>query len=104
MINKVIKFVSKRLARSQWIYSKLEASAGRAIDFFRIQRRVYLDGFTKSDPFVDSLGLAVLNGPFRGIKYPAQIAKCSTFPPKILGSYESELSDLIEEYCLKAPP
>ena len=104
MIKKVFKWVSSRLARSQWVYGTLEESAGRAIDFFRLQRRIYLHAFAKADPFVDSLGLTVLNGPFRGMKYPSHVAKGSTFPPKILGSYESELSSLVEEYCLKAPP
>lgn len=104
MINQAIQLAAKRLARSEWAYNKLEASAGRAIDFCRLQRRMHLETFAKSDPFIDSLGLTVLNGPFRGMKYPNQIAKCSTFPPKIIGSYESELTYLIEEYCLKVPP
>lgn len=39
----------------------------------------------------------VLNGPFKGMQYGSVGALCSTFIPKIIGSYESELHSVIEE-------
>lgn len=39
--------------------------------------------------------LKVLNGPFKGMQYPGRITICSTFYPKILGSYEKELHSII---------
>ena len=39
----------------------------------------------------------VLNGPFKGMHYGSIGALCSTFIPKIIGSYESELHSIIQE-------
>lgn len=38
--------------------------------------------------------LVVLNGPFKGLKYPTLLSIGSTFSPKIFGSYEFELHHL----------
>lgn len=40
----------------------------------------------------------VLHGPFQGMRYPVAQAAGSSFPPKILGSYERELHPLIGAY------
>lgn len=45
--------------------------------------------------------LTVLNGPFKGMKYPSLNAYGSVICPKILGSYEKELNSLIETLCQK---
>lgn len=44
-----------------------------------------------------SPNLVVLNGPFKGLKYPQMISTGSTFCPKILGSYEKELHATLEQ-------
>lgn len=41
--------------------------------------------------------LTVLNGPFKGMKYPEFISLGSTLIPKLLGSYEAELHNVINE-------
>jgi hypothetical protein len=43
--------------------------------------------------------LTVLNGPFRGLRYPSADAICSAILPKLLGSYERELHCAIEQLC-----
>ena len=43
----------------------------------------------------------VRNGPFKGLKYPEFISYGSAISPKIIGSYESELHPIIEEFCKK---
>ncbi len=45
--------------------------------------------------------LTVKYGFFKGMKYPEFIAHGSCMYGKLLGSYESELSDVIEELCKK---
>jgi len=40
--------------------------------------------------------LVVRHGPFRGMRYPELAAAGSTLFPKLLGSYERELADIIE--------
>jgi hypothetical protein len=42
----------------------------------------------------------VLNGPFKGMKYGSVGALCSTFIPKIIGSYECELHTVIQEIII----
>ncbi|MDB4161169.1 50S ribosomal protein L11 methyltransferase [Bacteroidia bacterium] len=42
--------------------------------------------------------LTVLNGPFKGMKYPNMTSKGSTLYPKLLGSYESELHGILHEF------
>lgn len=39
----------------------------------------------------------VKNGPFSGMKYPSYSAVCSTIFPKIIGSYEAELNEVIQQ-------
>jgi SAM-dependent methyltransferase len=41
-------------------------------------------------------GLVVKNGPFAGMRYARTLAECRTFYPKLLGSYEAELSPHFE--------
>jgi hypothetical protein len=39
----------------------------------------------------------VLNGPFKGMKYPSLDALCSAIYPKLIGSYEKELHETIDK-------
>jgi len=41
-------------------------------------------------------GLTVLNGPFKGMRYPHLMSVGSAINPKLLGSYESELAPAID--------
>jgi lipopolysaccharide biosynthesis glycosyltransferase len=41
----------------------------------------------------------VISGPFKGLKYPRLEAVCSTIAPKLLGTYEIELQQIVEEIC-----
>lgn len=45
--------------------------------------------------------LAVLNGPFKGLKYPNFESHCSSVYPKLLGSYEAELQPVIKQLLPK---
>lgn len=45
------------------------------------------------------LELKVHHGPFKGMLYPKAESVGSSLIPKILGSYEKEISDLIETFC-----
>jgi hypothetical protein len=46
-----------------------------------------------------SPGRVVMHGPFRGMQYPQDEAAGSQLLPKLLGSYEIEISQLIEDAC-----
>jgi hypothetical protein len=43
----------------------------------------------------------VMHGPFRGMQYPHDEAAGSQLLPKLLGSYEIEISQLIEDACTR---
>jgi lipopolysaccharide biosynthesis glycosyltransferase len=43
----------------------------------------------------------VISGPFKGMKYPLNRGIGSTITPKLLGTYEIELREIIEEICHK---
>ena len=45
--------------------------------------------------------LKVLYGPFKGMTYPDSTSIGSVWLPKMLGIYESELHDILEEICSK---
>lgn len=66
-----------------------------------VQQRLGLPQIATS--FVERHGLRVLSGPFEGMTYVPQ-AVGSTFTPKLLGSYESELHDVIEQIADSACP
>lgn len=44
---------------------------------------------------------SVVRGPFKGLIYPTNKSVGSSFYPKILGTYESELIPLIEKLCMQ---
>lgn len=55
---------------------------------------------TQDHEIISILGLPVVkNGSFKGLKYPSYTSFCSAIYPKIIGSYEDELSLTIEEFC-----
>lgn len=59
----------------------------------------------QSDEYLELAHLGtdeILGGPFKGMKYSGQ-AICSTKAPKILGSYEAELTEYIKALILKNP-
>jgi len=43
--------------------------------------------------------LTVRHGPFKGMKYPHGVSVGSALVPKLIGSYEAELHQIIEEVC-----
>jgi hypothetical protein len=45
--------------------------------------------------------LTVANGPFSGMKYPVAESVCSELIPKLLGSYESELREVVKDILAK---
>jgi SAM-dependent methyltransferase len=60
-----------------------------------------LKKYIESNPEVKSIFLEkiVRNGPFKGLKYPSDESFGSSLYPKFLGSYENEISLIIEDVC-----
>src|SRR5207302_964150 len=47
--------------------------------------------------------LCVNSGPFKGMLYIGT-AFCSAYIPKLIGTYERELTNIVEEICARMPP
>lgn len=62
----------------------------------RMNREERMAKLIKAPIFQDRL---VMNGPFKGMYYPKMQSIGSSLTPKLLGSYESELHEIIEEFC-----
>jgi hypothetical protein len=97
--NKIKKILS---SKPIWpFYGKL-AEISAEVYQQKIQLRKEQDEikFVENFPFIKEK--MVLNGPFRGLKYPDYRSLHSTFIPKILGSYEFELHSTLDR--LKSTP
>lgn len=70
--------------------------------FASIQRRKQ-DSCTTKTAVVDvekiCPELKVQHGPFRGMRYPGYASAGSALIPKLIGSYEKELHEVVEELC-----
>lgn len=65
---------------------------------------VFLRGYNKQQAerkyILGILGEPVVkNGPFKGMRYPNFVAFGSAIYPKVIGSYEHELNNLVENIC-----
>tara|TARA_R110002049_G_scaffold2743_2_gene20940 strand:+ start:14846 stop:15640 length:795 start_codon:yes stop_codon:yes gene_type:complete len=66
---------------------------------FLLGEKSYSRKHAKYIRYILSKNLTVRSGPFAGMLYPYAESVGSSFSPKILGSYEKEISDLIEQLC-----
>jgi hypothetical protein len=60
-------------------------------------REQYVSEFVSSAIDCLSPDLRVLSGPFTGLQYARKVSFVSTLAPKLLGTYESELHDLMND-------
>lgn len=89
LIDKILTPITK-FHKTAINYRKSEQVPGDIIHsqiFLEFKRNIYKE-------------LKVLNGPFKGMIYPSAVSIGSTFVPKILGSYEKEITNFIN-YILK---
>lgn len=81
-----------------WKMLKPFSSLGSLLFRKRKHYELGLIEFAKQDQIMDALNhtSVVLNGPFKGMKYPTLQSVGSTLYPKLLGSYELEIQQEIE--------
>jgi hypothetical protein len=95
------------LAQRDSCYRLLNGTVGWFADYLRICRRsVEFAQRLRNEPrlrFVHRFAsdLVVAQGPFKGMRYPAAESSGSAFVPKITGSYECELHQVVEELCAR---
>jgi hypothetical protein len=79
------------LSQRQWVYLQSVRSRNHQLRWLRANGMLEL-----AKRFADSNGSAVLHGPFAGMKYPAASVSSRHSVPRLLGSYESELHEVIQ--------
>lgn len=92
----LVQWVLKRLARSDiaWFFLKPVVLFGGALSYARRVEKSKPKSY--SHLFKEK---TVLNGPFKGTRYPAIESVYSQIYPKLIGSYEHELHLVIEQFC-----
>ncbi len=68
---------------------------------FLLGEKSYSRKYAKYVRYTLSKDLKVRSGPFTGMLYPHAESVGSCFIPKILGSYEKEIGNLLEQLCAK---
>jgi hypothetical protein len=86
VISKSFKLLLKPII---WILSRYE------IVFYNLSQEQEIEELVLQLPELQKL--EVLNGPFKGMKYPEFLSLGSTLIPKLIGSYEAELHPIIDE-------
>lgn len=100
-MRKAVKGLIRFLARNRITWTILNPTFLRVARSIDAERKLYLEG----EPPVDVQiaihqhfpDLVVKHGPFQGLRYPLAKAAGSLIFPKLLGSYERELQDIIEQ-------
>jgi precorrin-6B methylase 2 len=86
-------------ATNDLVWAGYEASLQKVVRYLETQRRrlrtAIIDCATET-VFQD---LTVKNGPFKGMRYPEAIATGGALFPRLLGSYEAELHEILATLC-----
>ncbi len=86
------KLLIKLLAKAGYTLNKIESSKSRQLPVINKGKAI----IQKISPDFN-----ILNGPFKGIKYPSIDITELTLAPKITGSYEMQLAPLINQLAVK---
>ncbi|NQZ56647.1 MAG: methyltransferase [Lentisphaeraceae bacterium] len=105
MNSQIKKLVSLAVQRES-VWSILDATLMRVAGYLNWQRVEWekRDGGVHQKHIEEALksissDFTVKNGPFKGMVYPEKKAFGSAIVPKLLGSYEKELHEVIDEIC-----
>lgn len=92
-IERLIPKKSKRYRKLKKLYNWSEAEELARKDYEKISRQKQAILISRLESqFQDN---TVRHGPFKGMKYPQKVSSGSELYPKLLGSYEAELSNVI---------
>jgi hypothetical protein len=106
MIRTLAKSMVRQVVRSQRGWQLVEGTLLRAAEYARWERTQVHDPeaeelarFNREHSAIISPTLTVKNGPFAGMQYLEGSVTCGPFMPRLLGSYEQELHELLERIC-----
>jgi hypothetical protein len=100
----LVKKLITKAVKNNHIWAILDVAFIKAASYASHERKmVYKNKYNKQSlTILESLSpdLSVLHGPFKGMLYPEFKSVGSAIAPKVLGSYERELHQILEEICL----
>ena len=99
MIKSALRFLAKLIANQNWLYKLYMPIVYLNNHVQAIKKEQTAIGLSnKNDSKLISIvgDPVVKNGLFKGMKYPSYDSVCSTIFPKIIGSYEAELNNVIQ--------
>lgn len=105
----LIKKLVSQASQNDLVWAVLNATLIRVANFAALERKKSADSSSTTRVASFDIGseimrlspnLAVMHGPFKGMHYPEMKSIGSSIAPKILGSYERELHQVLEQICL----
>ncbi len=100
MIKSILRYLAKYIAGHSWLYNLYMPIVylNNHVQKIRSANNLALTLAEKDAKLIAIVGDPVVkNGLFRGMKYPSYSAVCSTIFPKIIGSYEAELNEVMHQ-------
>lgn len=97
----VFKFIDASV-KSNFIWKLLKKTIIPLGDVIKVKRQEYeLNKHIEANPNIKSIfsDRIVKNGPFKGLKYPSNESFGSSLYPKLLGSYENEINEILADIC-----
>lgn len=102
----IAKAAMRMLVRSDFGWRVAQATLLPAAEYAKWERVRFRDleaeefaAFNRKYSAVISPDLVIRHGPFKGMKYLEHGVTCGPLIPRVLGSYERELHDIIEVIC-----
>jgi len=103
-IKSLVKKLIIKAVQNNHIWAILDAAFIKVAIYASFERKMITKNkYNKQSlTILESLSrdLSVLHGPFKGMVYPEFKSIGSAIAPKVLGSYERELHQILEEICL----
>lgn len=100
MIRTVLRYVAKIIAGQNWLYKLYSPIAylNSHVLYVRSSKTRMINAAKNDEELIAVVGDPVVkNGFFQGMKYPSYDSVCSTIFPKIIGSYEAELNEVLQQ-------
>jgi len=96
----LVKRLVSRAVQNDHVWTALDSTILRAFHYAELMRRRAKEHSIVS-PAIQMLfpNLRIAHGPFQGMKYPRAQSVNSCLFPKLLGSYERELHQILETIC-----
>jgi len=93
------KFIVRKMVQNEFFWKLINVTFIPILNLMVYERKIF-DTIEKNVVASRIKETALVhNGPFKGMRYTGHDSVCSTLLPKLIGSYEHEIGDVIEQIC-----